>query len=104
MSVCVCVWVLLVQVVETDPVMPGEDFAFFGMKVPSTMMFIGIRNETLGSVHNLHSPNFKLDENVLPLGAALHASLAMSYLARQHEGFEGLLSHTPLQGGCGWAQ
>lgn len=60
--------------------MPGEDFAFFGRKVPSTMMFIGIRNESLGSVHNLHSPNFKLDEGVLPLGAALHASLAMSYL------------------------
>jgi len=53
------------------------------------MMFIGIRNETLGSVHNLHSPNFKLDENVLPLGAALHASLAMSYLERQQEGFKG---------------
>lgn len=51
------------------------------------MMFIGIRNETVGSVHNLHSPNFKLDEGVLPLGAALHASLAMSYLEKQREGF-----------------
>jgi IAA-amino acid hydrolase len=72
--------------------MPGEDFAFFGRKIPSTMMFIGIKNETLGSVHNLHSPNFKLDEGVLPLGAAVHASLAMSYLERQQEGFDGLLS------------
>lgn len=56
------------------------------------MMFIGIKNETLGSVHNLHSPNFKLDEGVLPLGAAVHASLAMSYLERQQEGFDGLQS------------
>jgi IAA-amino acid hydrolase len=85
-----------VQVVETDPVMPGEDFAFFGRKIPSTMMFIGIKNETLGSVHNLHSPNFKLDEGVLPLGAAVHASLAMSYLERQQEGFDGL----QLGGSC----
>jgi IAA-amino acid hydrolase len=75
------------QVVETDPVMPGEDFAFFGRKIPSAMMFIGIRNEAVGSVHNLHSPNFKLDEDVLPLGAAVHASLAMSYLEKQEEGF-----------------
>lgn len=78
--------------VETDPVMPGEDFAFFGRKIPSTMMFIGIRNETVGSVHNLHSPNFKLDESVLPLGAAVHASLAMSYLEKQQEGFKGVES------------
>lgn len=81
---------LLPQVVETEPVMPGEDFAFFGRKVPATMMFIGIRNETVGSVHNLHSPNFKLDESVLPLGAAVHASLAMAYLERNQEGFKGL--------------
>jgi IAA-amino acid hydrolase len=52
------------------------------------MMFLGIRNEALGSVHNLHSPDFKLDEAVLPLGAALHASLAASYLQRRAEGFD----------------
>lgn len=85
------------QVLETDPVMPGEDFSFFGRKVPATMMFIGIRNETLGSVHNLHSPNFKLDEGVLPLGAAVHASLALSYLERNQEGFEGVVD---AEGSC----
>jgi IAA-amino acid hydrolase len=85
-----CAVVVLLQVIETDPVMPGEDFSFFGRKMASTMMFIGIRNETVGSVHNLHSPNFKLDENVLPIGAAVHASLAMSYLEKQQEGFEGM--------------
>lgn len=80
--------------------MPGEDFAFFGRKMPSAMMFIGIRNEAVGSVHNLHSPNFKLDEDVLPLGAAVHASLAMSYLEKQQEGFKGV-GGADSGGSCG---
>lgn len=67
--------------------MPAEDFSFFTRTVPSTFMFVGIRNEIVGSVHNLHSRNFKVDEGVLPLGAAVHAGLAMEYLARQREGF-----------------
>lgn len=62
--------------------MPAEDFAFFARAVPSAFLFLGIRNESLGSVHNLHSRNFKLDESALHKGAALHAALAMEYLAR----------------------
>jgi metal-dependent amidase/aminoacylase/carboxypeptidase family protein len=61
--------------------MPAEDFAFFARAVPSTFIFLGIRNESLGSVHNLHSRNFLLDEGVLHQGAALHAALAIEYLA-----------------------
>eukprot|EP00878_Enallax_costatus_P041075 GHUV01047536.1.p1 GENE.GHUV01047536.1~~GHUV01047536.1.p1 ORF type:complete len:305 (+),score=61.41 GHUV01047536.1:82-996(+) len=75
------------NVVETEPIMPAEDFGFFTRAVPGAFMFIGIRNETLGSIHNLHSTNFMLDEGVLPIGAAVHASLALEYLARQREGF-----------------
>ena len=70
------------KVLETEPIMPAEDFAFFARAVPSAFLFLGIRNETLGSVHNLHSRDFKLDEAALPRGAALHAALALEYLAR----------------------
>jgi IAA-amino acid hydrolase len=70
------------QVLETEPIMPAEDFAFFARAVPATFVFLGIRNETAGSVHNLHSRNFTLDESALHRGAALHAALAVEYLAR----------------------
>lgn len=70
------------NVLETEPIMPAEDFAFFARAVPSTFVFLGIRNESLGSVHNLHSRGFRLDETALHKGAALHAALAMEYLAR----------------------
>jgi len=72
------------SVVDTEPVMAGEDFAFYCLKVPCTFAFLGIRNETLGSVHNLHNPKFTLDESVLYRGAALHTAWALEYL-RTHQ-------------------
>jgi len=35
--------------------------------VPGVFTFLGIRNETLGSVHGLHTPRFIMDEAQLPL-------------------------------------
>ncbi|KAF8058874.1 ILL5 [Scenedesmus sp. PABB004] len=68
------------NVLDTEPIMPAEDFAFFTRAVPSSFMFIGIRNESVGATANLHSPAFALDEGVLPLGAAVHANLALRFL------------------------
>ncbi|CAK7324287.1 unnamed protein product [Dovyalis caffra] len=61
-------------------VMAGEDFAFYQELVPGVMFSIGIRNENVGSIHSPHSPYFFLDEDVLPIGAALHTALAEIYL------------------------
>eukprot|EP00798_Chlamydomonas_sp_ICE-L_P028358 gene28359-31485_t len=70
------------NVAEAEVLMAGEDFSFFCQKVPCAFAFLGIRNETIGSVHNLHNPLFKLDEGVLYKGAALHATTAILF-ARQ---------------------
>lgn len=72
--------------------MAAEDFSFIARAVPATFMFLGIRNETLGSVHGLHTDRFLMDEAVLPVGAALHASLAKEWLER-----EAASSATPAQ-------
>jgi len=60
--------------------MPAEDFAFFSMAVPSAFLFLGIGNEAAGSTVSLHSPAFRVDEEVLHRGAALHAALALTWL------------------------
>ncbi|CAH1430158.1 unnamed protein product [Lactuca virosa] len=65
-------------------VMAGEDFAFYQEVIPGVMFGIGIRNEGVGSVHSPHSPYFFLDEDVLPIGAALHTAIAELYL-NQHQ-------------------
>lgn len=62
------------------PMMGAEDFAFYSQVVPAAFYYIGIRNETLGSVVTGHSPYFMIDEDVLPFGAAVHAAIAERYL------------------------
>ena len=63
----------------THPLMAAKDFAFYAQKVPVCFSTLGIRNEKLGSVHALHSPQFLIDPQVLHLGAAMHASIAWQY-------------------------
>lgn len=65
---------------QAQTVMAGEDFAFYQEKIPGMMFGIGIRNEVIGAVYSPHSPHFFIDEDVLSVGAALHAVLAETYL------------------------
>lgn len=62
------------------PMMGAEDFSFYSEVIPAAFFYIGVRNETLGSVHTGHSPHFMIDEDVLPVGAAVHAAIAERYL------------------------
>ncbi|KAK4433704.1 IAA-amino acid hydrolase ILR1-like 6 [Sesamum alatum] len=66
------------QVVQ--PLMGAEDFSFYSEVIPASFFFIGIKNETIGSVQSAHSPHFMIDENALPVGAATHAAIAERYL------------------------
>ena len=60
--------------------MGGEDFAYLTEKVPGAMLFLGIGNASQRTDVNLHNPRFKMDENQLHLGAALHVEMALSAL------------------------
>lgn len=65
--------------------MGAEDFALFGEVIPAAYYyFVGMVNETQGPMYPGHSPYFTINEAALPYGAALHASLAMSYLSEKH--------------------
>jgi amidohydrolase len=57
-----------------QPAMGSEDFSFFAGKVPGFYFFLGVR--TPGSPGQaLHSPDFNPDEDALPLGLRVVASL-----------------------------
>uniref|UniRef100_A0A7N0V1G1 Peptidase M20 dimerisation domain-containing protein n=1 Tax=Kalanchoe fedtschenkoi TaxID=63787 RepID=A0A7N0V1G1_KALFE len=62
--------------------MAAEDFSFYSLKIPAAFFFIGTNNESERTSYPLHSPYFSIDEEVLPVGAALHAAVAISYLHR----------------------
>ena len=63
-----------------QPLMGSEDFSFYQEVIPGNFFFVGMKNETLGKLESGHSPYFTVNEDALPYGAALHASLALRYL------------------------
>lgn len=65
---------------DFQPVMGAEDFSFFAEAIPGYFYYIGMLNETEGPLASGHSPYFRVNEAALPYGAALHASLAATYL------------------------
>lgn len=64
-------------------IMAGEDFAFYQQVIPGVMFGIGMTDKNSRVVHPAHSPYFYIDENVLPIGAALHTAIAEAYLNEQ---------------------
>ncbi|KAJ0986526.1 hypothetical protein J5N97_004882 [Dioscorea zingiberensis] len=68
---------------DRPPLMGSEDFAFFTEAVPATYYyFVGMQNDSHAPLHPAHSPHFQINEESLPYGAALHASLAFQYLSK----------------------
>jgi amidohydrolase len=56
----------------------AEDFGCFMELVPGTMFALG--THSAGPVYGLHNPNFDIDENCLPVGAAVLAESALRFL------------------------
>ncbi|KAF7814178.1 IAA-amino acid hydrolase ILR1-like 4 [Senna tora] len=76
------------KVKEMQPLMGAEDFSFYQEVLPGYFFFVGMKNDSLERVEPSHSPYFKVNEDVLPYGAALHASLATSYLLKIQQDVE----------------
>jgi len=62
-----------------SPVMGAEDFSYILETVPGAFAFLGARTD--GGAP-LHSDLMRLDENAMKHGAALHAAIALAYLAQ----------------------
>jgi amidohydrolase len=58
--------------------MGAEDFGFMTARAPGAMFSLGCRIE--GDERKHHSPRFDIDENCLPLGAALLSEMSLRYL------------------------
>ncbi|WVZ62573.1 hypothetical protein U9M48_012310 [Paspalum notatum var. saurae] len=65
-------------------VMGSEDFGFYAERMAGAFFTIGTGNESsMAAVAQPHSPYFVVDEDVLPIGAALHAAVAIEFLKKQ---------------------
>lgn len=61
-----------------------EDFSYFAQEVPGALWFLGTGNPTKDTDRPRHRPDFDIDEDALPLGAAIQARLAFDFLQPAH--------------------
>nr|KYP54102.1 IAA-amino acid hydrolase ILR1-like 4 [Cajanus cajan] len=66
--------------VDMAPFMGAEDFSFYQEVIPGYLFMLGMEYNSSEPFQSLHSPYLKINEDGLPYGAALHASLAATYL------------------------
>lgn len=66
------------QVVEIDPILGSEDFAYYSHEIPASFTFIGVGKEKSPFGH--HHPKFDIDEEMLSVGVELFATGVLNYL------------------------
>ena len=65
------------NVVDIEPWMAAEDFAYYSQKNPSCFYLLGVGNAQKGIQSGLHTPTFDIDEDALEIGGGLMAWLAI---------------------------
>jgi len=63
------------------PLLAGEDFAYFARAVPGAMFLLGVGNPDMEAVYPLYQPQFRIDEEALPVGVATMACAIASFCA-----------------------
>ncbi|XP_057455271.1 IAA-amino acid hydrolase ILR1-like 4 [Lotus japonicus] len=69
--------------IDMPPMTASEDFSYYQKVMSGYFFFLGIQKDH--RPHFLHSPYLMIDEEGLPYGAALHASLAINYLQKHQQ-------------------
>jgi amidohydrolase len=67
------------KVIIRQPKFGSEDFAYFLERCPGAGYELGCSNEAKGITNMLHTPQFDIDEDVLPLGVELYLRLIEKY-------------------------
>ncbi|HAX73712.1 MAG TPA: amidohydrolase [Firmicutes bacterium] len=76
------------NVIELDPMMIAEDFAFYQKVVPGVFFMLGSKNETLNYTYPLHHSKFNFDAEVLVHGLQLYDQVSQLFKIYEGEGAE----------------
>ena len=63
------------NVEETEMRMGAEDFGYYTQHIPGCFFRLGVRNEEKGITHQVHTPNFNIDERAIEIGIGMMAWL-----------------------------
>ena len=61
------------NVSETELRMGAEDFGFYTQVIPGCFYRLGVRNIEQGIIHNVHTPQFNVDERAIEIGMGMMA-------------------------------
>ena len=67
-----------INVEETELRMGAEDFGYYTQVIPGCFFRLGVRNESKGIIHQVHTPKFDIDESAIELGAGMMAYLGIA--------------------------
>ncbi len=67
------------------PTMGAEDFAWFANEVPGFYFDIGVRNESEGRIHGVHTALFNPDERALEIGVRAMSNVVIDYLRNNNK-------------------
>lgn len=66
------------KVVQIEPILGSEDFAYYSVEIPACYLFIGIGNPDRPYGH--HHPKFDIDEDMLSVGVELFSNSLINFL------------------------
>lgn len=69
-------------VIQPNPSMGVESFAYFANERPGVFYYLGTGNEVNGINKPAHSSKFNIDEDAIPIGVALQCGIVFAYLTR----------------------
>lgn len=67
------------EIIE-QPRMDVEDVSYFLEEIPGSYYRLGIRDESIGAIYDLHHPKFKVNEEAIKYGLILQFKNALEYL------------------------
>ena len=69
------------NVEETEKRMGAEDFGYYSQVIPGCFFRLGVRNESKGIIHNVHTPQFNIEEEAIENGVGMMAWLGSQLFA-----------------------
>ncbi len=68
--------------INKNPSMGGEDFAYYLEKKKGAFMWLGGRDKKTNEIYYNHSPKFDIDESALIIGTMYHINIAKTFLSQ----------------------
>ena len=62
-----------------DPVMGGEDFAFYAQRIPAAFYALGVCPAGVDQYPHLHQPNYDFSDGAIPHGVRMHVEVARRF-------------------------